>query len=89
MPRVLWHDGRRDSAADDFGIDADVGGGADAAELVGVLGGLACIFMLVEEGMQRGMSPGLLGLTMIIPLSSALSNTVIMEGAARAGGRCR
>ncbi|MFO0792016.1 MAG: DMT family transporter [Pirellulales bacterium] len=46
-------------------------------ELVGVLGGLACIFLLVEEGMQRGMSPGLLGLTMIIPLSSALSNTVI------------
>lgn len=46
-------------------------------ELIGVLGGLACIFLLVEEGMQRGMSPGLLALTMIIPLSSALSNTVI------------
>ena len=30
-------------------------------ELFGVLGGLACIFLLVEEGMQRGMSPGLLG----------------------------
>jgi hypothetical protein len=40
-----------------------------------VLGGLACIFLLVEEGVQRGMSPGLLALTMIIPLSSALSNT--------------
>jgi drug/metabolite transporter (DMT)-like permease len=44
-------------------------------ELFGVLGGLACIFLLVEEGMQRGMSPGLLALTMIIPLSSALGNT--------------
>jgi drug/metabolite transporter (DMT)-like permease len=44
-------------------------------ELVGVLGGLGCIFLLVEEGVQRGMSPGLLALTMIIPLSSALSNT--------------
>jgi drug/metabolite transporter (DMT)-like permease len=44
-------------------------------ELFGVLGGLACIFLLVEEGVQRGMSPGLLALTMIIPLSSALSNT--------------
>ncbi len=44
-------------------------------ELFGVLGGLACIFLLVEEGMQRGMSAGLLTLTMIIPLSSAVSNT--------------
>jgi drug/metabolite transporter (DMT)-like permease len=44
-------------------------------ELFGVLGGLACIFLLVEDGMQRGMSTGLLALTMIIPLSSALSNT--------------
>src|SRR5690242_13083654 len=44
-------------------------------ELFGVLGGLACIFLLVEEGVQRGMSPGLLALTMIIPLSSAVSNT--------------
>src|SRR4051794_5850284 len=44
-------------------------------ELFGVLGGLACIFVLVEEGMQRGMSPGLLALTMTIPLSSALGNT--------------
>ncbi len=46
-------------------------------ELFGVLGGLACIFMLVEEGVSRGMSPGLLALTLIIPLSSALSNTFI------------
>lgn len=44
-------------------------------ELFGVLGGLACMFLLVEEGMHRGMSPGLLALTMVIPLSSALSNT--------------
>lgn len=44
-------------------------------ELFGVLGGLACIFLLVEEGMNRGMSVGLLALTMIIPFSSALSNT--------------
>jgi drug/metabolite transporter (DMT)-like permease len=44
-------------------------------ELFGVLGGLACIYLLVEEGMQRGMSHRLLALTMIIPLSSALGNT--------------
>jgi drug/metabolite transporter (DMT)-like permease len=48
-----------------------------ARELFGVLGGLVCIFLLVEEGMHRGMTPGLLALTMIIPLSAALSNTYI------------
>src|SRR3954471_20369992 len=46
-------------------------------ELIGVFGGLACIFLLVEEGIGRGMSPALLALTMIIPLSSAMSNTFI------------
>jgi drug/metabolite transporter (DMT)-like permease len=46
-------------------------------ELFGVLGGLACIFLLVEEGVDRGMSMGLLAVTMLIPLSSALSNTFI------------
>jgi len=44
-------------------------------ELAGVLGGLACIYLLVADGMQRGMSLGLLTLTMLIPLSSAVSNT--------------
>jgi drug/metabolite transporter (DMT)-like permease len=43
-------------------------------ELFGVLGGLACMSLLVKEGMHRGMSPGLLALTMTIPVSSALSN---------------
>jgi drug/metabolite transporter (DMT)-like permease len=46
-------------------------------ELFGVLGGLVCIFMLVEEGVNRGMSAGLLALTLLIPLASALSNTFI------------
>src|SRR4051812_12093058 len=46
-------------------------------ELAGVLGGLFCIFMLVEDGVSRGMSFGLLALTLVIPLSSALSNTFI------------
>jgi drug/metabolite transporter (DMT)-like permease len=46
-----------------------------ARELMGVLGGLACTYLLVADGMQRGMSLGLLALTMLIPLSSALSNT--------------
>src|SRR4051812_49756223 len=46
-------------------------------ELFGVLGGLVCIFMLVEEGVNRGMSPWLLALTLVIPLSSAFNNTFI------------
>jgi drug/metabolite transporter (DMT)-like permease len=46
-------------------------------ELFGVLGGLVCIFMLVEEGVNRGMSPWLLTLTLTIPLSSAVNNTFI------------
>lgn len=46
-------------------------------ELFGVLGGLACVFLLVEEGMHRGMSPELLALTFVIPLSGAMSNTFI------------
>jgi drug/metabolite transporter (DMT)-like permease len=46
-------------------------------ELIGVLGGLACMWLLVEDGVHRGMSLGLLALTFVIPLSSALSNTFI------------
>ncbi len=46
-------------------------------ELFGVLGGLVCIFLLVEEGVHRGMPSALLTLTMLIPLSAALSNTFI------------
>lgn len=46
-------------------------------ELFGVLGGLVCILFLVGDGIGRGMSVGLLALTLIIPLSSAFSNTFI------------
>ena len=46
-------------------------------ELVGVLGGLVCMWLLVDDGVHRGMSLGLLALTFAIPLTSALSNTFI------------
>jgi len=46
-------------------------------ELFGVLGGLVCIFMLMEEGMNRGMSLWLLSLTLLIPFSNALNNSFI------------
>lgn len=46
-------------------------------ELVGVLGGLVCLWFLVDEGVDRGMSTAVLTLAMMIPLASALSNTII------------
>jgi drug/metabolite transporter (DMT)-like permease len=46
-------------------------------ELLGVLGGLACMWVLVDDGVDRGMSMWLLVLTFAIPLSSAVSNTFI------------
>jgi drug/metabolite transporter (DMT)-like permease len=46
-------------------------------ELIGVLGGLACMFLLVEDGVERGMSAGLLALVFTVPLSATLSNTYI------------
>jgi drug/metabolite transporter (DMT)-like permease len=46
-------------------------------ELAGVLGGLVCMWLLLEDGVHRGMSMGLLALAFIIPLTSAVSNTFI------------
>jgi drug/metabolite transporter (DMT)-like permease len=41
------------------------------------LGGLACVWLIVDDGFDRGMSLGFVALTLSIPLSSALSNTII------------
>jgi drug/metabolite transporter (DMT)-like permease len=46
-------------------------------QLIGVLGGLACMWLIVDDGVDRGMTLGFLALTLWIPISSALSNTVI------------
>jgi drug/metabolite transporter (DMT)-like permease len=48
-----------------------------ARELFGVLGGLVCMWLLLEDGVHRGMSLGLLALAFMIPLTSAVSNTFI------------
>ena len=48
-----------------------------ARELAGVLGGLVCMWLLLEDGFHRGMSFGLLALAFMIPLTSAVSNTFI------------
>jgi drug/metabolite transporter (DMT)-like permease len=46
-------------------------------QLVGVLGGLACTWVILEDGMSRGMTLGLVGLALLIPLMSAVCNTYI------------
>jgi drug/metabolite transporter (DMT)-like permease len=46
-------------------------------QLVGVLAGLACMWLIVDDGFDRGMSLSFIALTLWIPLSSALSNVVI------------
>ena len=46
-------------------------------QLVGVLGGLACMGLIVWDGTHRGMAPGLLALAVSTPISYALGNTYI------------
>ncbi|MGH9817552.1 MAG: DMT family transporter, partial [Candidatus Acidiferrales bacterium] len=46
-------------------------------QLAGVLGGLACMWLIVDDGFDRGMSLTFIALTLTIPLSSAVCNTVI------------
>jgi drug/metabolite transporter (DMT)-like permease len=44
---------------------------------LGVLGGLACAALLVWDGSQRGMRPGLLALAVSTPISYAFGNTFL------------
>jgi drug/metabolite transporter (DMT)-like permease len=46
-------------------------------QLVGVLGGLACVWLIVDDGFDRGMSLTFIALALAIPLSSAVCNTII------------
>jgi drug/metabolite transporter (DMT)-like permease len=46
-------------------------------ELAGVLGGLACIVLLLMDGFDRGISPRLFGLALVIPLCSAIGNPFV------------
>ncbi len=46
-------------------------------QLVGVLGGLVCMWLIVDDGFDRGMSLTFIALALTIPLSSAVCNTVI------------
>jgi drug/metabolite transporter (DMT)-like permease len=46
-------------------------------QLLGVLGGLACLWLIVDDGFHRGMGVGFLALAFIIPLTSAVGSTYI------------
>ncbi|HEY4233850.1 MAG TPA: EamA family transporter [Lacipirellulaceae bacterium] len=53
-------------------------------EILGVVGGLVCIVLLLSDGFNRGMSLGLIGLALLIPLSSALGNPLIKRSLSHA-----
>jgi drug/metabolite transporter (DMT)-like permease len=46
-------------------------------QFIGVLVGLACIFILVQDGGARGMSPALVALALVVPLGYATGNTLV------------
>jgi drug/metabolite transporter (DMT)-like permease len=46
-------------------------------QLAGVLGGLACTWFILDDGFDRGMSFGFVGLALTIPIASAVCNTII------------
>lgn len=46
-------------------------------QVVGVVGGLACMWLIVDDGFDRGMSLGFVALALVIPLMSATCNTFI------------
>lgn len=46
-------------------------------QLVGVLGGLACTWLILDDGLDRGMSLAFVALALTIPVMSAVCNTYI------------
>jgi len=46
-------------------------------QLVGVLGGLVCLWFVVDDGFDRGMSWGLLALAAVVPITASFNNTFI------------
>ncbi|MAT71625.1 MAG: hypothetical protein CMJ58_19125 [Planctomycetaceae bacterium] len=46
-------------------------------QLVGVLGGLACAWLVVLDGTQRGITPWILALALTVPVAYAVGNTYI------------
>jgi drug/metabolite transporter (DMT)-like permease len=46
-------------------------------QLAGVVGGLFCLWFVIEDGIHRGMSLGLLALAAMVPITAAFNNTFI------------
>jgi drug/metabolite transporter (DMT)-like permease len=46
-------------------------------QLIGVLGGIICMALAVQDGSARGISPGLLILALTVPLTYALGNAYV------------
>jgi drug/metabolite transporter (DMT)-like permease len=46
-------------------------------QLLGVVGGLACLWFVIDDGFERGMSWGLIALASVVPLTAAFNNTYI------------
>jgi drug/metabolite transporter (DMT)-like permease len=46
-------------------------------QLCGVLGGLVCLWFVVDDGFDRGMSLGLLALAFLVPLTGAFNNVYV------------
>jgi drug/metabolite transporter (DMT)-like permease len=48
-----------------------------ARQLVGVLGGLACMWVIMGDGALRGIAPQFIAIFMLVPICSAIGNTLI------------
>ncbi|MCG8448110.1 MAG: DMT family transporter [Pirellulales bacterium] len=46
-------------------------------QLIGVLGGMVCMGLAVQDGSARGISPGLLTLALTVPVSYAVGNAYV------------
>jgi drug/metabolite transporter (DMT)-like permease len=46
-------------------------------QLLGVIGGLVCLWFVVEDGFDRGMSIGLLALAAVVPITASFNNNLI------------
>ena len=58
-------------------------------QLVGVLGGMVCMFFAVQDGSARGISAWLLGLALSVPIIYALGNTYVKWKLSHLPARCR
>src|SRR3989304_4155999 len=44
-------------------------------QMLGVIGGLVCLWFVVEDGFDRGMSIGILAVAAVVPLTASFNNT--------------